>query len=83
MTVRHDLNELKLRMYEAISHNLDRHPPPPEKISVALAVSVDACLDKGGGKGVDPIRLKRLNRAALQGTARRGCQRDDEDRARR
>jgi hypothetical protein len=47
VTVRHDLNELKLCMYEAISESLNHCPLPPDKLSVALAVAVDDCLGDG------------------------------------
>jgi hypothetical protein len=60
VTVRHDLNELKLCMYEAISHSLDRCPLPPEKISVALAVAIDTTLDD------DAVRIERFNRELLR-----------------
>jgi hypothetical protein len=56
MTVRLDLNELKLCMYQAISHGLDNyHPvPPPEKISAALASAIYAHLD------ADAARVERF-----------------------
>ena len=59
MTVRHDLNELKLCMYEAISRSLDGCPLPSEKISVALAVAIDNWLGK------DSIGIDRFIRELL------------------
>src|SRR5262249_31394381 len=78
LTVRHDLNELKLCMYEAISDSLNRCPLPPDKLSVALAVAIDEYLGREG-----EARIERYSRdAALHGAAHQGHHRDDDGCAR-
>lgn len=61
LTVRHDLNELKLCMYEAISDSLNRCPLPPDKLSVALAVAIDEYLGREG-----EARIERFIREMLR-----------------
>src|SRR5262249_31051263 len=60
-TVRHDLNELKLCMYEAISDSFDRCPLPPDKLSVALALAIDEYLGREG-----EARIERFIREMLR-----------------
>jgi hypothetical protein len=61
VTVRQDLNELKLCMYQAISHSLDRCPLPPDKLSVALAVAIDEYVGREG-----EARIERFVRELLR-----------------
>jgi hypothetical protein len=61
VTVRHDLNQLKLCMYEAISHSLDGCPLSPEKISHALAAVIDEYVGREG-----EARIERFVRELLR-----------------
>jgi hypothetical protein len=67
VTARHDLNELKLCMYEAISDSLDRCPLPPDKLSVAFAVAIDEYLGREGEARIERF-IRETVRCSMQRT---------------
>ena len=67
MTKPHDLNELRICTYEAISSKLDRCLLPHDKISVALAVAIDEHLDDETGASIDCF-IRELARCVAQQT---------------